>query len=56
MRFHDRVAHHDYEGPAFNRGEKERLVAHLGSKTTLDNEATTTLPCALDRVDRSYRD
>ena len=31
MRFHGHVAYHDYEGPAFNRGEKARLVAHLGS-------------------------
>jgi ribulose-5-phosphate 4-epimerase/fuculose-1-phosphate aldolase len=30
MRFHGHLAYHDYEGPAFNRGEKERLVAHLG--------------------------
>jgi ribulose-5-phosphate 4-epimerase/fuculose-1-phosphate aldolase len=29
MRFHGHVAYHDYEGPAFNRGEKARLVAHL---------------------------
>jgi ribulose-5-phosphate 4-epimerase/fuculose-1-phosphate aldolase len=30
MRFHGHLAYHDYEGPAFNRGEKERLVRHLG--------------------------
>ena len=30
MRFHGHLAYHDYEGPAFNRGEKQRLVAHLG--------------------------
>src|SRR4029077_10865703 len=30
MRFHGRVAYHEYEGPAFNRGEKGRLVKHLG--------------------------
>ena len=35
MRFHDRVAYHGYEGPAFNRGEKERLVAHLGEKNAM---------------------
>lgn len=29
MRFHKRVAYHEYEGPAFNRGEKGRLVKHL---------------------------
>ena len=30
MRFHGHLAYHDYEGPAFNRGEKGRLVEHLG--------------------------
>ncbi len=30
MRFHSHVAYHEYEGPAFNRGEKGRLVEHLG--------------------------
>jgi len=35
MRFHDRVAYHEYEGPAFNRGEKERLVAHLGTRNAM---------------------
>jgi ribulose-5-phosphate 4-epimerase/fuculose-1-phosphate aldolase len=30
MRFHGTLRYHDYEGPAFNRGEKQRLVAHLG--------------------------
>ena len=35
MRFHDRVAYHEYEGPAFNRSEKERLVAHLGTRNAM---------------------
>ena len=35
MRFHGRVAYHEYEGPAFNRGEKERLVAHLGTRNAM---------------------
>ena len=35
MRFHGGVAYHEYEGPAFNRGEKERLVAHLGGKNAM---------------------
>jgi ribulose-5-phosphate 4-epimerase/fuculose-1-phosphate aldolase len=35
MRFHDHVAYHDYEGPAFNRGEKGRLVAHLGDRNAM---------------------
>ena len=32
MRFHGHLAYHDYEGPAFNRGEKGRLVEHLGDR------------------------
>lgn len=32
MRFHGHLAYHDYEGPAFNRGERERLVRDLGDK------------------------
>jgi len=35
MRFHGHVAYHDYEGPAFNRGEKARLVAHLGDRNAM---------------------
>jgi ribulose-5-phosphate 4-epimerase/fuculose-1-phosphate aldolase len=35
MRFHGHVAYHDYEGPAFNRGEKARLVEHLGDKNAM---------------------
>jgi len=35
MRFHGRVAYHEYEGPAFNRGEKGRLVEHLGGHNAM---------------------
>jgi len=35
MRFHGRLAYHEYEGPAFNRGEKARLVAHLGDRNAM---------------------
>src|SRR5881394_2216280 len=35
MRFHGHVAYHEYEGPAFNRGEKRRLVEHLGSHSAM---------------------
>ena len=35
MRFHGQVAYHDYEGPAFDRGEKGRLVGHLGRHNAL---------------------
>ena len=30
-RFHDRLAYHDFEGPAVDEGERERLVSDLGS-------------------------
>ena len=35
MRFHGHLAYHDYEGPAFNRGEKGRLVEHLGNRNAM---------------------
>src|ERR1700704_6337475 len=35
MRFHGHVASHEYEGPAFNRGEKRRLVHHLGEHNAM---------------------
>ena len=35
MRFHGHLAYHDYEGPAFNRGERDRLVADLGERNAM---------------------
>jgi ribulose-5-phosphate 4-epimerase/fuculose-1-phosphate aldolase len=35
MRFHGHLGYHDYEGPAFNRGEQERLVRDLGQRNAL---------------------
>ena len=35
MRFAGHLAYHDYEGPAFHRGEKERLVKDLGDKNAM---------------------
>ena len=35
MRFHGHLAYHDYEGPAFNRGERERLVRDLGPRNAM---------------------
>jgi ribulose-5-phosphate 4-epimerase/fuculose-1-phosphate aldolase len=35
MRFAGHLAYHEYEGPAFNRGERERLIADLGDKNAL---------------------
>jgi len=46
MRFHGHVAYHDYEGPAFNRGEKRRLVAHLGAKDAMILRNHGLLVCA----------
>jgi len=30
LRFHNRLSYHDYEGPATDLDERERIVAHLG--------------------------
>src|SRR5213075_3031570 len=46
MRFHGRLAYHDYEGPAFNRGEKARLVAHLGASNAMILRNHGLLVCA----------
>ena len=46
MRFHGHVAYHDYEGPAFNRGEKGRLVRHLGDKNAMILRNHGLLVCA----------
>ena len=46
MRFHGHLAYHDYEGPAFNRGEKERLVAHLGRHNAMILRNHGLLVCA----------
>jgi ribulose-5-phosphate 4-epimerase/fuculose-1-phosphate aldolase len=35
MRFHDRLAYHDYEGVALDMDEQQRLQAHLGTKNAL---------------------
>jgi ribulose-5-phosphate 4-epimerase/fuculose-1-phosphate aldolase len=46
MRFHGHVAYHDYEGPAFDRGEKARLVEHLGENSALILRNHGLLVCA----------
>jgi ribulose-5-phosphate 4-epimerase/fuculose-1-phosphate aldolase len=46
MRFHGRIAYHDYEGPAFNRGEKGRLVDHLGKHNAMILRNHGLLVCA----------
>jgi ribulose-5-phosphate 4-epimerase/fuculose-1-phosphate aldolase len=35
LRFLNRVGYHDYEGPAVDEGERERLVQHLGRNDAL---------------------
>jgi len=35
LRFHGRVAYHDFEGPAVDEGERARLVADLGDKDVM---------------------
>jgi len=40
------VAYHEYEGPAFNRGERERLVADLGDKNAMILRNHGLLVCA----------
>ena len=35
MRFHGRIGYHDYEGPAIDLDEQERLVADLGPHNAL---------------------
>ncbi|MDM0053578.1 class II aldolase/adducin family protein [Variovorax sp. J22R115] len=35
MRFHGRIAYHQYEGPAINLEERARLQRHLGDKNAL---------------------
>jgi ribulose-5-phosphate 4-epimerase/fuculose-1-phosphate aldolase len=46
MRFHGQIAYHDYEGPAFDRGEKGRLVEHLGGRNVLILRNHGLLTCA----------
>jgi len=46
MRFHGHLAYHDYEGPAFNRGEKGRLVEHLGGHNAMILRNHGLLVCA----------
>jgi ribulose-5-phosphate 4-epimerase/fuculose-1-phosphate aldolase len=46
MRFAGHLAYHDYEGPAFNRGERDRLVADLGDKNAMILRNHGLLVCA----------
>src|SRR5262249_33361986 len=46
MRFAGHLAYHDYEGPAFNREERQRLVADLGEKNAMILRNHGLLVCA----------
>ena len=46
MRFAGHLAYHDYEGPAFNRGERQRLVADLGNNNAMILRNHGLLVCA----------
>jgi ribulose-5-phosphate 4-epimerase/fuculose-1-phosphate aldolase len=46
MRFAGHLAYHDYEGPAFNRGERERLIGDLGDKNAMILRNHGLLVCA----------
>ena len=46
MRFAGHLAYHDYEGPAFNRGERERLVDDLGDNHAMILRNHGLLVCA----------
>jgi ribulose-5-phosphate 4-epimerase/fuculose-1-phosphate aldolase len=35
MRFFNHIGYHDYEGPAIDLDEQERIVAHLGEHNAL---------------------
>jgi ribulose-5-phosphate 4-epimerase/fuculose-1-phosphate aldolase len=35
MRFHHRIAYHEFEGPAVDEAERERLVANLGGRDVM---------------------
>ena len=46
MRFAGHVAYHEYEGPAFNRAERERLIADLGNRNAMILRNHGLLVCA----------
>jgi ribulose-5-phosphate 4-epimerase/fuculose-1-phosphate aldolase len=46
MRFAGHLAYHEYEGPAFNRGERERLIADLDDKNAMILRNHGLLVCA----------
>ena len=48
IRFHGNIGYHDYEGPAINVDERERLVASLGAHNALILRSHGLLTCGPD--------
>jgi ribulose-5-phosphate 4-epimerase/fuculose-1-phosphate aldolase len=48
MLFHNRLAYHDYEGVAFELGERARLIADLGDKKAMVLRHHGLLACGSD--------
>jgi len=46
MRFAGHIAYHDYEGPAFDRDERQRLIADLGERNAMILRNHGLLVCA----------
>ena len=45
IRFHGHIGYHDYEGPAIDLGERERIVANLGQNDALILRSHGLLTC-----------
>src|SRR5438105_15588291 len=45
IRFHGHIGYHDYEGPAIDLGERERIVANLGHNDALILRSHGLLTC-----------
>ena len=52
MRFHNRIAYHDYEGLAFDLTERERLIRDIGSHSVmiLRNHGLLSAGCTIDEA------
>ena len=48
IRFHGNIGYHDYEGPAINTDERERIVHSLGSNNALIMRSHGLLTCGPD--------
>ena len=48
IRFHGNIGYHDYEGPAINTDERERIVRSLGEHNALIMRSHGLLTCSPD--------